>query len=203
MTTVAQTIISARYDLKDENSTQYGDDLLLDFFNRGLRQLEKFLASVHSDWLFASEDLTLSEDDSSVSLPSDFLLPKEMWIGTSKVHKTDWNSIKYTQRMNSNAGQPTRYALQGTTAIFDYAADDDYTVECLYYKKVSDLASTEAMPFNGVFDDPLRQATILIAKNKDEYDVSGDAALHDFFMGECVANAHIRTYTPKRARLNF
>jgi hypothetical protein len=203
MALASEIITSARYDLKDEDSTQYSDTMLTNFLNRGLRNLVAVLGSVKSDWVKASTDLTLSSGNSTVNLPSDFSIHNQMWIDTTEITKTDWEVVKHILRTTSSTGQPYKYALQGTEIQFDSTADQDYTIEFLYYKGIATLTTASTMPFNSEFDDSLLESIVLIAKNKDEYDVSGDAALYDFFMQYAMRKVTSRNHKPKRWDLGF
>ena len=203
MATVSTILTNARYDLRDENQTQYTDAMLVNFLNRGLFQLCSVLGQIDSDWVKSSSDLDLTEGDNYVALPTDFSTPISAWIDTTEIYKDSWEKVKALYRNSSSSGQPYKYAIESTNIIFNCDADDDYTIEFLYKKTAATLTTSSNMPFNDEFDLPLMQSMILIAKHKDEYDVAGDAALQDFFMDACNSKIVSRNHTPKRFNLGF
>ena len=203
MALLSEIITSARYDLKDEESTRDTDAMLVSFVNRALRNLVAVLGAVKSDWVKAATDLTLSSGNSTVSLPSDFSIANQAWIDTTEIIKDKWEVVKHTLRTSSSTGQPYKYALQGTSIQFDATADQNYTVEFLYFKSIASLTTATTMPFNGEFNDALLEAMVLISKNKDEYDVSGDAALYDFFTKYAMRKVTSRNHKPRRWNLGF
>jgi hypothetical protein len=203
MALVSSVISSARYDLKDTDSTQYTNAQLLDYLNRSCVQLVSYLGSIGSDWVKKSSDLSLLSGNNYVALPTDFSTPISAWIGTNEIEKFSWEQIIYDQRTISTSNKPSRYAIDGSNMIFDTTADANYTVECVYNRTISELALTDTMPFNSEYNQPLRQAIVLIAKNIDEYDVSGDAALYDFFINACAIKTIQRNHNRKYYNLGF
>lgn len=203
MALVSSVISSARYDLKDTDSTQYTNAQLLDYLNRSCVQLVSYLGSIGSDWVKKSSDLSLLSGNNYVALPTDFSTPISAWIGANEIEKFSWEQIIYDQRTISTSNKPSRYAIDGSNMIFDTTADANYTVECVYNRTISELALTDTMPFNSEYNQPLRQAIVLIAKNIDEYDVSGDAALYDFFINACAIKTIQRNHNRKYYNLGF
>lgn len=204
MALASAIITSARYDLRDTDSTQYTDAELLDYLNRSLTQLYAVLGSLHSDWVHASDSSkTLSASSNSVTVPSDFATIRSLWIDDDELSKQDVDYIYYERKFITTAGQPDYYAIEGASIIFERTADQNYPLIIYYNKKATDLVSSGSMPFSDEFNQPIRQAIVLMAKNRNEYNVVGDSALYDFFMSACTAKAVMRRYAPKRYRIDF
>jgi hypothetical protein len=204
MATAAEVITSARFDLRDSSSTQYTDAELLDYLNRALVQLYASLGSVHSDWVYTEDtSKTLATGDNSVTTPTDIGAVLSLWIGSDEILKKDTPYIYYKRRYITATGQPYYFAHKDSTFIFERAADADYSLAIYYNKKRTVLGSGDTMPFDDDFNQPVRQAIVLIAKNRNEYDVAGDGALFDFFLDAAFTYVISRNRTPKRYKLGF
>lgn len=204
MALASEIITSARYDLRDADSTEYADAELLDYLNRAQVQLYSVLLGLHSDWVHTTDsNTTLAKDDNSVAVPDDFASVRSVWIGDDQLQKTDVDYVYYRRKFISGTAQPVNFAPEAATLIFDYTADDDYDLTIYYNKNSTDLALTDNMPFNEEFNQPLRQAIVLQAKSRNEYDILGDAALFDFFTDASLAKVISRNFKPKGYRINF
>jgi hypothetical protein len=95
------------------------------------------------------------------------------------------------------------FSTEGQTFIFEYTADQDYDLTIYYNKNGTDLELTGTVPFNGQFDQPLRQMVVLQAKSRNEYDILGDAAIYDFLMDAALGKVIARNNQPKGYKLNF
>jgi hypothetical protein len=204
MALASAIITSSRYDLRDTGSTEYTNAELLDYLNRGQVQLYSVLQSLHSDWVHASDtSVTLLEDGNSVSVPSDFASVRTIWIDDDMLTKKDVDYIYYKRKHITGTAQPVFFATEAQTFIFEYAADQDYDLTIYYNKDSTDLELTDSTPFNGKFDQPLRQMVVLQAKSRNEYDLMGDAAIYDFMMDAALGKVVSRNRQPKGYRLNF
>jgi len=201
MTTVAEIITSARWDLRDEDETQYSDAMLLDFLNRGLRALITTLSSLRSDWLNDDDNIILASSATSTALPDYFISDITVTIGTTKLTKKSISQIREEQ-LFSSTGEPSHYAISGLNLHVERAADQEYTIILEYNKGLADLVSGD-MPYNNEFNDVLRQSIILIAKSRNEYSLIGDAALQDFFISAVMAKLVARNFIPNTHRTSF
>ena len=204
MTALSSLITSARYDLRDTGSTEYTDAELVDYFNRAQVELYSVLQSLHSDWVHATDtSITLEEDGNSVDVPSDFATVRSIWIDDDQIVKKGVDYIYYKRKHISDEGQPDYFAIEAAEFIFERTADQDYDLTVYYNKNSTDLALTDTLPFSDEFNQPLRQAVILQAKSRNEYDLMGDAAMHDFFMAAALAKVVSRRFVPKTCRIDF
>lgn len=96
----------------------------------------------------SSDTLTLSSGSSSASLPSDFLEPIALVYATGDgPEQVDIVSLTDAQDTASSSGRPKYFAYQGTSVLFERAADADYSLTLRYYAKL-DLASTSTNAVN-------------------------------------------------------
>lgn len=202
MATIDSQILSARYDLRDEDETQYPDALLLDFFNRSLRVLDSFLGKTKSDWVLTLSPETLLTDDNSLALPSNFKTTREVRIDTnSKLEKKDAVWI-LAQQQCSSSGTPYYYAEHKLNMIFERVAAADLTVNIYYNAKSAELELEAPMPYNDEFNDSLRGATVMQAKARNNRDIMSDHALYQFFQEAESGTKLKRSYAPKK-RTNY
>jgi hypothetical protein len=202
MSTVAQIITSARYDIRDEDATQYSDDMLLDFINRGVSVLCSGLASLSSDWVNSTSNISLSPAISVKALPTYFISDISCRIGTHYLSKKSVSEIR-DMLVTSTAGEPQYYAIKGTELIFDRVTDTSYTLILEYNAKNATLTLASVMPFNDEFNDVLRQFIILCAKSRNEFIVVSDAAMQDFFYDNVFAKLIARNYVLNLHRTLF
>ena len=202
--TVASVITSMRYDLRDGSTLQYVDLELVEYLNRALRVLDATLSGLKSGWV-SNEDtatkLLITENSSTKSTAA--IVVREVWIGSDQLEKKDHDVIYYKRQFISDTGQPDYFAEEGTNLIFERTADQEYDLEIYYDKRATALTAVGNMPYDDEFNDPLREAAIILAKRRNEYDVNLDAVLHDFFMGAALKKEMIRKFKPRRYRLGF
>lgn len=87
--------------------------------------------------------ITLSEGNSSASLPSDFGGKDTFRIRVNGTYYgqgdgfdyMDFATLNAYHRKNLSSGQPRLCGVLGSTLYFDANASTDYTVEVVYYKK--------------------------------------------------------------------
>lgn len=61
-------------------------------------------------------------------------------------------------------GRPKYWSLQNNKLYFNIDSDQDYYLDIYYHKKSGTLAATDSTPYNGVFDEYLREALIGMAR---------------------------------------
>ncbi len=202
MALASAIITSARYNLRDEDLTQYSDAMLLDFLNQGLRPLCVVLASLRSDWVNASTTLSLLITSQSVALPSDFISDISAKISTKDLVK---KSVSWVRdfRISSTTGEPNNYAIQGTNFLVERTTDAAYSIIFEYNQNTAALVATDNMPFNDEFNDILRHFIVLMSKSRNEYTLSSDAAIHEFFYAAVFSKLVARNYIPSQVKTDF
>ena len=89
---------------------------------------------------------TTTADDSTVSLPADFLAMKEMHIDSSPVGSLTFQTTSnfFTNTRVTDKGQPVFYTLLGSEFQFAPIPDSAYTVRMVYYYKPDFLSGSNA-----------------------------------------------------------
>jgi len=205
MATVSTLITSARYDLNDTGITDYTDAELLDYLNRNVYFLDLSLSKHKSDFTHNTETATtLADGDDSVAAPSGLINLRSLWIDDDLIDKKSIDYVYQRRKyISGSTGKPCYCALQNANIIFDYEADDDYTPTIHYDKMTGDLESANNMPYQDLFNQLIRQGVVLMAKNRNEYDVSGDAAIQDFIEQGAFQVIISRRHTPARYKGGF
>lgn len=197
MATITTEIAAIRYDLRDESETQYTDAMLVDFYNRCFRALNSALASVKSDRVFSDATLTILSGNNYVALPSDFSSPISVEIDDETLTKKDLRVVKRWQQETST-GTPAYYAIHKANLVFERAVGSDTSCYLQYHEKATELALGDSMPYADEFNDALKTAVIMVAKNRVERDISGDYALQTFFTNAAMGNVVRRSFSQKR-----
>lgn len=203
MATVASVLTSLRYDLRDPDGRLFTDAELIDYLNRGLTVLDSILAAKQSDWVHKTDDsFTLAVGSNEEAYPADLKTVRDIWEGTNRLVKKTVDYIYY-QRKFISTGRPRFYALEGVNFIFDYTADQEYTLTVHYNKKSTALTASGDMPFNDEFNLVLQQGAVLFAKNRNDKELNIDAIMGSMF--EAAANKDVlkRNFAPKNYRLDF
>ena len=193
---VSDLIASTIYDLRNSGYSQWSSNELLDYLNRTVFQLDLVLQARDSDLIHTSTSLSLSQGENSVSLPSDFLSERSLWRDTYEIYKTSLDKIdELRQYYSSSTNPPTEYAISDSSIVFDFTADDDYTLTLYYNKKTGSLTTSDDMPYNDLFNGPIRSTIIMLSKVRYELDPTPDsvifASLYDLVAGNIIRRKHI------------
>jgi len=210
MATAIDVITSARYDLRDEEEKKYTNPMLLDFLNRGMKPLCVTLSSLDSDWVNNSTELSLTEDDTYVALPDLFISEINVKIGSDNLTKKSVPWIR-NYRVDSSAGEPGYYAIQGENLLVEKKVDQDYTVLFEYAKSEAVLDIDDDMPFNDEFNEVLRQFIVFVASNRQEPELESktesilltEEVLRGFFYSALFSKLIARNYVHKKYKTDF
>ena len=198
MATAQQVITSGRYDLADTAPAEYDSDELLEYLNRAIFQLDYALSNHASD-LVASEDdaVALASGANSAAVPANTIIVTDVWIGTTQLYPlTPASKLLYERKYCSSTQQPYYWCQIGQNIEFESTADQAYTLDVYYDKKTGALSLTDSMPYNDQFNDALRQAMVIQAKHRNEFDTGMEGQLMDFFSRQVMAKDIMRRYTP-------
>lgn len=154
------------------------DAQILNAIQSALRQLR-----VRKFWfLVKSDNLTLTQSASSVSLPIDFGAPDTFDIidasGTRFVNGRGFDFISYdalrnkywdTQTLTSQL--PEACAILGTTLHFSHLADQAYTVPIVYYRKDATLPTADdtSVWFDDGYDVVRSMAQYIFKRESQHY----------------------------------
>lgn len=201
MATINDIIAEARYDLRDTDSTLYTDAELLYYGNRGLKQLDNVLSARNSDWVFNEDSLTLVSGNNYVASPSRSMVVRDAWISSTQLSKKSPAYIYRERKFISATGQPYHFAEVGTNLQFERTADEDYTVKVYYDKRA--LLSAGDMPYDGEFNDPIREMIVILAHKRQEEDVLTDTQIFNYFMEQVGGNILRRQNVARSNKLDF
>jgi uncharacterized protein YfiM (DUF2279 family) len=203
MTLLSAEITELRYDIRDENATQYSDAMLTAYYKRVVRAMDDWLAKVKSDWVLSTDTLTLLSAGTSVALPSDFNSARSVQIG-SDYEDLDGATPEwiYQQQLETSSGQPEYYAIHKLNMIFERAAGAEYSIYLKYNQRQAILTTASDMPYSDRFNDTLRAAVEMIARNRNERAITGTYALYDLFSKASTGTA-VNRRTIKKTRLGY
>lgn len=206
MSTVADILKGARYDLRNYSDIDYDEQLMIHYLDRARELLDYRLIAHNSDWTLNKDDVTLSDGDSTVAVPTGALNIREVWFDQDRKENLDQMSIYYKAQFQSDYyGEPNFWCHLGDYIMFEMAADDDYTVTVFYDKASTALtASTSTMPYNGKFDEALREALVMMVQAKKYKNVSqSDAVYLNLFDSIIQQDCINRKFVKKNYRLDF
>jgi hypothetical protein len=89
---------------------------------------------------------TATLNDQFIALPQDYLEAKNIQLNTSPVTSLEFLSMELADEariQHSSAGQPKWYTLVADTIEVVPTPSQDYTVELVYYKKLTPLSDSD------------------------------------------------------------
>lgn len=205
MAAASTLITSARYDLRDSNSTQYTDAELLDYINRAIEVLDSALLSIDSEMIIEEDtSTTLTSATNNVTAPTSSMSIRSIYISTDQLTKTSPADIYYRRIYDTSTGQPYYWCEKDTSILFDCTADQDYSLKIYYNSKTTALtATTDDMPYNDMFNQEIREAVSITAKNRENEFAGVNSVLFQMFKDAAMARVVSRNYVPKTYRLDF
>jgi len=211
--TISNIVTSVRYDLRDTGSTQYTDAELLDYANRAIEALDATLSKINSDWVRQEDTTTaLASAADSVTQSTRCIKNRQIFYGTTEIYEKSLGFIHDRRiHLNSATGLPKYWAEGGANVEFDYTADQEYALKIYYDQYSAELTingvggetSTSNMPHGDQFNQPIREAIVIMARNRQNYVVTGSAYLEKFFLSAAMSKVIGRNHVPKRRILDF
>lgn len=210
MATFDTLIDNARYDLRDyQTGLEFDDAELMVFINRMLRVLESSLTALNSDLVHGSASLIFSATVYSLSLSAlnsgNWDSIRSLWYGNYQLTKIPLDAIYlYRQMSSTETGQPEYWAIEGDTIQFNRKSDIAYTLTCYYNKRIGTVTSTTSTPFNGIFDDSIREMLVMHAKAKKEGNLGKAEMLYgEMFRKRAMEIELRRSFVPDTYVRNF
>ena len=207
MTTPATLITSARYDLRDTTATyEWSDAELLNYLNRAILLLDITLSDVGSERVHATDtSTTLVAAAQSVATPTGTIRVRSVWDDEREIEQVSLDYMhRVRKRTGTNTGSPQLWALEGANIIFDYIADVDYADLIIHYDKATgELGGSGTLPYNDRFNEIIRQAVVIIAKQRNDASVTVDAAISGMFEMAAMSEVLGRNTVGRKVRLNF
>lgn len=122
---------------------------------------------------------------------------------TDRIYKATPQELQMLRRSYTGAASPYKWCHRKTNIEFQQEADDDYGIIFSFDQHQADLVSTDNMPFNDDYDDPLRQAVIQMAKARTNEVDYNDLDLQRDMEAAAASKDLARRYAPKRYRIDF
>lgn len=163
-------------DLQDELEKNYTKEEGIHYLNEIHFRIVQELAQLEEDLgLTSLTPVAIAEDDTSVTLQSDFLAPGWFYL-SGKTYPIDIKTYGYKdlllkqQAASPSTGEPRWGAIKGTTFILWPIADDSYSLCGEVYLKPALWTDAEAdsVPFNGIFNHLYKHFFTLRCLNRDE-----------------------------------
>ncbi len=177
MTTAAQIIASCRYDVSDADSTAYFDPELLDYLNRGIDYLQKWLVRMDHPLIVQTQTITTAGGIAIQALPTGYWQTAYMHVSTSTTPMERIGLQGLVDYPTTTEEEPTKFYTDATNITFRPVPDTVYTIYHYYYKIPTALALSSTMPFNDLFNQMLRQFVSSMAMNRDEYSIEFETGL--------------------------
>lgn len=211
MATYNTIIDDARYDLRDyQTGLEFDDAELLNFINRMIRILESTLTSLNSDLVQGTASLYLLIATNSLSIltalnSGNWDSIRSLWNATDKLQKVSLDDLyDIRQSASTQTGAPNYWALGGTTLQFDKTADKAYTLTCYYNSKIGAVVAAGTTPYNGIFDDSIREMLVMHAKAKKEGKTDRAEMIYSEMFRKRAMEIEIRrAFVPKIYVLDF
>ena len=179
-------------DLQDSSERNYTKAECLIYINQAHWLMKTALANNGLD--LGYKDITpiaISEDDTSVSLPADFLAPKLLFL-SGKTYPLDLRRYNYDQLIlkyqgSTAKGEPRYGAVKDFTLHFRPTANDSYSLIGPYYDLPAEWSDEKGdTPWNGIFNNVYRQFVTYRCKNRDEYTLEVDEKWLGIFRNEAL-----------------
>jgi len=200
--TVANIITKVLYELRDPDGTNYNKDgayaELLGYVNRCYELIYSILVGRKSELVrTGTGSFTTAAGTQSYSLTDhtmgDFWTMERIWVsGYEPMDECTiddlHDSINAEERSETaHRTQPYDYCIIGDYIWFKQVPDDAYNVYLRYFPNfVALTATTNAMPFNRIFNNEIIEGVKMLAKNRNEMNLNVDAALRDIFYDKAV-----------------
>jgi len=148
--------------------------------------------------------------DNRITVNENVLVNEGAGIGTGTIIKVGSDSltqktldyINYT-RKTAGTGIPYYWAYEGAYIVFERQADQAYGLTIHFNQKAAALASDDNMPYGDEFNEQLRAAMVIYAKNRNAELGSMDIALEGMFRKAAMTKMIRRNFVPKPYRLDF
>lgn len=206
MSLVSTVLNGARYDLRSYGDIDFDSDQLIHYLNRSIFILDYSLGSHNSDWVLNVDTVSLATSANSATVPTGTFNIREIWIDQDRKENVDQMVLYYKRKFRIDGEtEPNFWSHVADSIEFEVDADDDYTVT-VYYDKLSTeiTAEGDTMPYDGRFDEHIREAVVLMAQSKKyKNPPQADAMYASIFESIVHHDALNRKFVKKTYRLDF
>lgn len=211
MSTVANiiTAVGYRIGISIDASSEPSSTECIQWLNEDVKWILALCAEEGSDIGQTEGSITTVDGTASYAdFATTMYAPEEYgWIEAAstrtKIHLTSAKAkIGFTPGA-ANEGQPERFYVDGSNSVYFLPTPDQaYTIKIPYWQIQTTLTATsDTVPFNGLFDPVLTENLSIRIQNRDEYDVQFEQSWMNF-LSERVRNL-IRMRVNSRNRIQI
>lgn len=190
-------------ELRNTHQVQFTEAEVLAYINKWLEFIHQFLIESASDLVrTGTGTITTVEGTELYSLSDnsmgDLLTPYKVWVSGSipmeLVPESDRDEYVMSDETDASGySEPTTFYIEGEYVGFLPFPDDAYTVKVKYYPEFVPLEDIDAtIPYRNLFNLQLEEGAKIIAKNRENYGTSVDAALMELFKDRAKAVIDMR-----------
>jgi len=206
MSTVQTVLNGVRYDLRNYADIDFDSDQLIHYLNRAIILLDYSLGSHNSDHTLNKGTVTLSSGETSVAVPTNAFNIREVWVDDDRKQNLDQMALYHESEFRDSDAQEFSYWTHiADNIVVEVAAASDTTLT-VYYDKLSTAVTSESstMPYNGRFDEALREAVVLMSQAKKYKSPMQADAMYKAMFDEVVQMDTLnRKFVKKPYRLDF
>ena len=206
MSTALTVLNGVRYDLRNYSDIDFDTTQMIVYLNRAITTLDYSLIAHNSDWTLNRGTVTLSADATTATVPTGALNIREVWVEQRRKENLDQMEVFYKAEFRSDGnGEFNYWCHYGDTIKVEVAPADDTTLTVYYDKASTAIADqTSTMPYQGRFDNLLREATVLLCESKKyKNPQQADAAYAAIFDRIVQQDTINRKFKKKNYRLDF
>ena len=192
-------------ELRNQHKVQFEDPEILAYINKWLEFTHQYLIESDSELVrtgMGQVTITKDKEGEAFSMSGagigDLLVPYRVWIPGNEpmdmVPEMEKQPYLIDKELGvDNTSVPVDFFIEGDNIAFLPFPDKDYIVKVKYYPDFEPLSViTETMPFRNLFNLQIEEGAKILAKNRENYGTSVDAALMEIFKERAKALAGMR-----------
>jgi len=205
MSTVADILKASKYDLKDYGAKEFDETQMVHYLNRCINILDRALISLNSDQTLRENGLVVVNATNSSAMLTNSVNVREIWDNDEiLLTKVSTKTLYHTRMRNlNNFGKPKYWAQIQNSIEFDISSDSIYAFTMYHDVMSTTVVSNGNMPYEGIYDEYLREALILMAQAKKNKKLPQTDAVYLQMFKENVQQDMINRNFVPRARLDF
>lgn len=207
MSTVADIFLGAKYDLRDYGFKEFDETQMIHFLNRCVVLLDRALMSLNSDQTLNEATLAVGSGDNYVAVPTGCLNVRTIYDADDTLITKIPAEMLYDYRLDrsTDTAQPVYWSYIQNQIEFEVTTDQAYNMTCYYDKATTPFTATaDTIPYNGVYDDQLREVLVMMANGKKNAELrKADAVYLQMFTEVLHQDMINRNFIPKPYKLDF
>jgi len=204
MSTVADLLTASKYDLKDYGAKEFDQTQMVHYLNRCIKILDRALIALQSDQTLTESDLVVDSGAIKAPITINGVNIREIWDSDNTIMvKVSARKLYELRMYKGDTSQPRNWSHIKQYVEFDVTTDQEYTFTYYYDSMSTAVTATGTMPYQGQYDEYLREALIMMAQAKKHKKLpQTDAVYLQMFTANLQQDIINRNFVPKR-RLGF